>query len=269
MEHHTSIKQWKRDELQFCRFPTYDLIYAHYYRYKFPSWGLKNETLIAEGVVRKCSSNNNNNIKSRFSDQLLNFPTSFNSKLSKVISFQSFVSLFSMICFTTRNDDQATMTNNNNNNYADNDDDGIIDDEDKKYNRKYFRTKFISVPHFGPIRKSLNTFVVQHRFFLTACVKLISFSIILFSLWTDKISWNWSKNLLQKSRALSNRHEFVHEFYCIFWWHLPTLFVDFTSHSWLVFAMTLFVLIFLFLLPLHICSKLNFKSTFVLKRTQR
>ncbi|XP_063700816.1 S-adenosylmethionine decarboxylase proenzyme isoform X2 [Culicoides brevitarsis] len=37
LEHHTSIKQWKRDELQFCRFPTYDLIYAHYYKFKFPS----------------------------------------------------------------------------------------------------------------------------------------------------------------------------------------------------------------------------------------
>lgn len=264
MEHHTNIKQWKRDELQFCRFPTYDLIYAHYYRYKFPSWGLKNRTLIAEGVVLNGSSNNNNN--NFFSDQPLNLP-----KLCKIISFQSFVSLFSMIllCFT-QIDDQATMANNNNNNnnYPDNDDDGIIDDEDQKLNRKYFKTKFISVPHFGPttIRKSLNTFMVQHRFSLTACVKLISFSIILFSLWTDKISWNWSKRLLQKSRALSNRHEFhVHEYYCIFWWR-PSLFVDHTSHLWLVFTMMQFVL-HLLLLPLHctICSLNSRKAIYVLQ----
>uniref|UniRef100_A0A336LU59 S-adenosylmethionine decarboxylase proenzyme n=1 Tax=Culicoides sonorensis TaxID=179676 RepID=A0A336LU59_CULSO len=37
LEHLGSIKQWKRDELQYCRFPTYDLTYAHYYKYKFPS----------------------------------------------------------------------------------------------------------------------------------------------------------------------------------------------------------------------------------------
>lgn len=35
LEHHSAIKQWKRDELQYCRFPTYDLTYAHYC--KFPS----------------------------------------------------------------------------------------------------------------------------------------------------------------------------------------------------------------------------------------
>lgn len=253
MEHHTSIKQWKRDELQFCRFPTYDLIYAHYYKFKFPSWGLKNETLIAEGVVRNSSSNNNN--KNRFSDQLLKIPASFNSKLTKIISFQSFVSLFSMIllCFT-QIDDQARMTKNNNNNI--NDDDGIIEnDDDKKYNnRKYF------VPHFGLIRKSLNTFVVQRRFSLTACVKLISFSIILFSLWTDKISWNWSKNLLQKSRALSNRHQYVLAYY---WRRID---YDYTSHSlWLVLTMTnKFVLLNLLLLH-HTDFKLNSKQIYVLQ----
>jgi S-adenosylmethionine decarboxylase len=33
LEHHSAIKQWKRDELQYCRFPTYDLTYAHYCKY--------------------------------------------------------------------------------------------------------------------------------------------------------------------------------------------------------------------------------------------
>lgn len=31
--------KWKRQDLQFCRFPSYDLTYAHYC--KFPSWGLQ------------------------------------------------------------------------------------------------------------------------------------------------------------------------------------------------------------------------------------
>lgn len=40
LDYATSIGgKWKRKDIQFCRFPAYDLTYAHYC--KFPSWGLQ------------------------------------------------------------------------------------------------------------------------------------------------------------------------------------------------------------------------------------
>ena len=39
LEHITNIGQFKRRDVQYCRFDTYDLTYAHYVKY--PSWGLK------------------------------------------------------------------------------------------------------------------------------------------------------------------------------------------------------------------------------------
>lgn len=39
LEHISNIGQFKRRDVQYCRFDTYDLTYAHYVKY--PSWGLK------------------------------------------------------------------------------------------------------------------------------------------------------------------------------------------------------------------------------------
>lgn len=39
MDYKTSIGEWKQRDIQYCRFPGYDLTYAHYS--KFPSWGLQ------------------------------------------------------------------------------------------------------------------------------------------------------------------------------------------------------------------------------------
>lgn len=39
LEHIANIGQFKRRDVQYCRFDTYDLTYAHYVKY--PSWGLK------------------------------------------------------------------------------------------------------------------------------------------------------------------------------------------------------------------------------------
>lgn len=42
LDYKTSIGEWKRRDIQYCRFPGYDLTYAHYT--KFPSWGLQDLT---------------------------------------------------------------------------------------------------------------------------------------------------------------------------------------------------------------------------------
>lgn len=39
LDYETNIGDWKRRDIQYCRFPGYDLTYAHYS--KFPSWGLQ------------------------------------------------------------------------------------------------------------------------------------------------------------------------------------------------------------------------------------
>lgn len=41
LDYKTSIGKWKRRDIQYCRFPGYDLTYAHYS--KFPSWGLQDQ----------------------------------------------------------------------------------------------------------------------------------------------------------------------------------------------------------------------------------
>lgn len=43
LDYKTSIGKWKRRDIQYCRFPGYDLTYAHYS--KFPSWGLQAQAL--------------------------------------------------------------------------------------------------------------------------------------------------------------------------------------------------------------------------------
>lgn len=39
LDYNTSMGEWKRRDIQYCRFTGYDLTYAHYS--KFPSWGLQ------------------------------------------------------------------------------------------------------------------------------------------------------------------------------------------------------------------------------------
>lgn len=39
LDYEANIGEWKRRDIQYCRFPGYDLTYAHYT--KFPSWGLQ------------------------------------------------------------------------------------------------------------------------------------------------------------------------------------------------------------------------------------
>lgn len=47
LDYKTSIGEWKRGDIQYCRFPGYDLTYAHYC--KFPSWGLQ-DLALAEAI---------------------------------------------------------------------------------------------------------------------------------------------------------------------------------------------------------------------------
>lgn len=44
LEHIANIGQFKRRDIQYCRFEAYDLTYAHYVKY--PSWGLKNKPCV-------------------------------------------------------------------------------------------------------------------------------------------------------------------------------------------------------------------------------
>lgn len=46
LDYKTSIGEWKRRDIQYCRFPGYDLTYAHYT--KFPSWGLQDLISVTE-----------------------------------------------------------------------------------------------------------------------------------------------------------------------------------------------------------------------------
>lgn len=51
LDYKTSIGEWKRRDIQYCRFPGYDLTYAHYT--KFPSWGLQD--LISANEINQTS----------------------------------------------------------------------------------------------------------------------------------------------------------------------------------------------------------------------
>lgn len=50
LEYSANIGKWKRKDIQYCRFATYDLTYAHYC--KFPSWELQAVSLSSVGATQ-------------------------------------------------------------------------------------------------------------------------------------------------------------------------------------------------------------------------
>lgn len=51
LDHTKMIGEWQRRDIQYCRFQTYDLTYAHYS--KFPSWGLQVKPYASDAGVIK------------------------------------------------------------------------------------------------------------------------------------------------------------------------------------------------------------------------
>lgn len=111
--------------------------------------------------------NNFSNVLSQF----MYFQNKINSTFQKHVILKCLLSIFPMLtlCSTVRMNDRDANNNNNKN-----------DKQNIYMNSYYARIKLNG--------KSLSTYIQQYKCLITVCVQLISFSIILFSLWNDKIS---------------------------------------------------------------------------------
>lgn len=131
--------------------------------------------------VDQCKDDNDNHIidndsgypQNNFSNvlsQFMYFQNKINSTFQKHVILKCLLYIFPMLtlCSSVRMNDCDANNNNKN------------DKQNMYMNSYYARIKLNG--------KSLSTYIQQYKCLITVCVQLISFSIILFSLWNDKIS---------------------------------------------------------------------------------
>lgn len=161
LDYASSIGDWKRRDIQYCRLESYDLTYAHYC--KFPSWEL--QVMPSTGASNTIiPSHHTSYSKYHSTYSLLNIL--FAQLANNLPNFQPSLSNFPFPIITT--------TTSSGNNY---------------------------VPHSAATNNKINShFVVVHLIMMLILLQLIPFvlvyyieecsPLVLFSWWRNKISWN-------------------------------------------------------------------------------
>lgn len=177
LEYGDSISgKWKRKDLQFCRFPLYDLTYAHYC--KFPSWELQATSLSVGASHPFPSSSVSPNIK---------LPWSTSSPVFSYPFAHFFSSVFNIV------GNLATQCGGIPPSHS------AKPKQHQKPNRNNRQSHF---PHqIIPLLAAL-TCVQILPFVLVYCIEECS-PLVLFSWWRNKISWDASRSLAQR---MQQRH---------------------------------------------------------------
>lgn len=164
LDYASSISDWKRRDIQYCRLESYDLTYAHYC--KFPSWELQvmpslgaNDTIIPAHLPHTTHSNFHS--------------TYFQSYTLLNVLFVQLTNILPCFQPTLSNFPFPIITTNANN--------------------------LVSHPPFTNNKLNSN-FVVAHLIMMLILLQLIPFvlvyyieecsPLVLFSWWRNKISWN-------------------------------------------------------------------------------
>lgn len=163
LEHISNIGQFKRRDIQYCRFDAYDLTYAHYVKY--PSWGLKIKpcvgaysTLSFPATPLSLSKANTHNCSlSEDSTKLSQFPLM--KFLMKILHF------FSLS--------------------------GPISEECQENSNRHVNSKQFNVlPPFA-YTTAMIFFIQLFSFIFVLNIEEFSSPLVMFSYWRNKISWNW------------------------------------------------------------------------------
>lgn len=182
LEHISNIGQFKRRDIQYCRFDAYDLTYAHYVKY--PSWGLKIKPCVGANSTLSPSSSPTRVITSK------SIPSSCHDGSNKLSQVPLMKFLIKLLHFFTLSgpisDDghkgiqqqQRTKANGNNNN--------------KDVDIKLFNV----LPPFA-YTTAMIFFIQLVSVIFVLNIEEFSSPLIMFSYWRNKISWNWLTMLLK------------------------------------------------------------------------
>lgn len=163
LDYKTIIGDWKRRDIQYCRFPGYDLTYAHYS--KFPSWGLQD---LALSKVNHISFEQRHPIplpKSVSNQTELTDDEAFASIKPTFEKYSSNIS-----CHKT--DTKAAIRQQ------------LMDNSNKEYVNVAIKVIFIVIYCVHEKAQYLRSYINEYS------------PLVLFSRWRNKISWNSFESML-------------------------------------------------------------------------
>jgi hypothetical protein len=169
LEHIANIGQFKRRDVQYCRFDTYDLTYAHYIKY--PSWGLKR---------KPCVGANNTLFSpppsSAFPLTLSSCLTDDDDESNKFAQIPFVKFLIKLLHFFTFSSSSP---------HPDENEKGTMRNDDSE---KQFETSVL--PPFA-YTTAMIFFIQLISVIFVLNIEEFSSPLVMFSYWRNKISWNW------------------------------------------------------------------------------
>lgn len=182
LEHIANIGQFKRRDIQYCRFDAYDLTYAHYVKY--PSWGLKIKPCVGANRTLSSPSSPSHVLSSKPKSVY----TSGHDKLSQIPLMKLLIKLLHFFTLSGPFTDdgqkgiqqrhQQTTANGKNNN--------------KDVDIKLFNV----LPPFA-YTTAMIFFIQLVSVIFVLNIEEFSSPLVMFSYWRNKISWNWLTMLLK------------------------------------------------------------------------
>jgi Adenosylmethionine decarboxylase len=174
LEHISSIGQFKRRDIQYCRFDAYDLTYAHYIKY--PSWGLKIKPCVK--AINTLSHSSSPSSTSKLT-QISTSSTEDSNKLSQIPLMKFLIKLLHFFTLSGL-DESPNGTQKQQQRHSAH---GNTNDE---VNFKQFNV----LPPFA-YTTAMIFFIQLVSFIFVLNVEEFSSPLVMFSYWRNKISWNW------------------------------------------------------------------------------
>lgn len=179
LEHIANIGQFKRRDIQYCRFDAYDLTYAHYVKY--PSWGLK--IMPCVGV--------NSTLSSRSSPKAQKIATTYvddSNKLSQLPLMKLLMKLLQFFTLSTSFSDDTQK--------------GISQQQQQRRSTHGNTQDEVNIKLFNVLPPFAYTtamifFIQLVSVIFVLNIEEFSSPLLMFSYWRNKISWNWLTMLMK------------------------------------------------------------------------
>lgn len=179
LEHIANIGQFKRRDIQYCRFDAYDLTYAHYVKY--PSWGLK--IMPCVGV--------NSTLSSRSSPKAQKIATTYvddSNKLSQLPLMKLLMKLLHFFTLSTPFSDDTQK--------------GISQQQQQRRSTHGNTQDEVNIKLFNVLPPFAYTtamifFIQLVSVIFVLNIEEFSSPLLMFSYWRNKISWNWLTMLMK------------------------------------------------------------------------
>lgn len=173
LEHISNIGQFKRRDIQYCRFDAYDLTYAHYIKY--PSWGLKIKPCVGANNTLSFPSTPISSPKS-VQKPLKRILVDESNKSSQVPLMKFLIKLLHFFTFSGPFSEENQKGNLQHNSALGKSDDNI--------------QLFNVLPPFA-YTTAMIFFIQLVSVIFVLNIEEFSSPLVMFSYWRNKISWNW------------------------------------------------------------------------------